>query len=57
MNILKLLGMRIFKGFRKKVKAPWSKYYNKEDKYKEYLHLYNQLLNSKNENISNNNNL
>ena len=33
------------------------KYYNKEDKYKEYLYLYNQLLNSKNENISNNNNL
>lgn len=31
MNILKLLGMKIFKGFRKKIKAPWSKYYNKED--------------------------
>lgn len=31
MNILKLLGIKIFKGFRKKVKAPWNKYYNKED--------------------------
>ena len=32
-------------------------YYNKEDKYREYLQLYNQLLKSKNENISNYNNL
>lgn len=33
------------------------KYYNKEDKYKEYFKLYNKLLNSKHENIINNNNL
>lgn len=31
MNILKLLGMKIFKGFRKKINAPWSKFYKKED--------------------------
>lgn len=30
MNILKLLGMKIFKGFRKKINAPWSKFYDKD---------------------------